>query len=152
MKRRLGTVVAAFTLVAALAPATVLGVDIRTAALHPGETVTFRQRVPINIVMIGYDQSDISRQALRSQLPGAYEPVVRYPQFYGLSGRDMGLRFNFDYDIDFAGNRLENRFFRYLKNIGTPGDLTDYQAAYNDQENNVLEVTDRVLVHRRAER
>ena len=145
MKRRLGSVVAAFTLVAALAPATVLGVDIRTAALHPGETVTFRQRVPINIVMIGYDQSDISRQALRSQLPGAYEPVVRYPQFYGLSGRDMGLRFNFDYDIDFAGNRLENRFFRYLKNIGTPGDLTDYQAAYNDQENNVLEVTDRVL-------
>ena len=145
MKRRLGSVVAAFTLVAALAPASVLGVDIRTTALQPGETVTFRQRVPVNIVMLGYERSMINSRALLNELPGAYEPAVRYPQFYGLAGRDMGLRFNFDYDIDFAGSRLENRFFRYLKNIGTPGDLTDYQAAYNDQENNVLEVTDRVL-------
>jgi hypothetical protein len=145
MKRRLGSVGAAVVLVAGLLPAAALGAEIRTAALHPGETVTYRQRVPINIVLIGYEQDQINRRALLNQLPGGYEPVVRYPQFYGLEGRDMGLRFNFDYAIHDAANGLENRFFRYLKRIGEPGDLTAYQAAYNDQENNVLDVEGPVL-------
>ena len=145
MKRRLGSVVAAFVLVVGLAPSATLAAPIRTAALQPGETVTFTQRVPINIVFLGYEQGQINTQAVMNQLPGAYEPVVRYPQFYGLQGRDMGLRFNFDYHTSFTGTPLENRFFRYLNNIGAPGDLTDYQAAYNDQEKNVLDVNDRVL-------
>jgi hypothetical protein len=145
MKRRLGSVVAAFALVMGLAPGTALGINVRTSALQPGETVTYRQRVPINIVMLGYERNQINRGELLDVLPGGYEPVVRYPQFYGLEGRDMGLQFNFDYDIDFTGNRLENRFFRYLKQIGTRDDLTAYQQQYNDQENNVLDVTPRVL-------
>ncbi|HEY7464223.1 MAG TPA: hypothetical protein VH987_07265 [Candidatus Limnocylindria bacterium] len=145
MKRRLGSVVAAFTLLVGLAPGAVLAAPIRTSALHPGETVTFRQRVPINVIFLGYERGQISTNKLMKQLPGAYEPVVRYPQFYGLEGRDMGLRYNFDYDVTFTGSRLENRFFRYLRNIGTRGDLTDYQAAYNDQENNVLDVRGPVL-------
>src|SRR6185295_5368961 len=53
--------------------------------------------------------------------------------------------FNFDYHTSFTGAALEDRFFRYLKNIGTPRDLTAYQAAYNDQKKNVLNVKDRVL-------
>lgn len=145
MKRRLVSVVAVFALVVGLAPASARAADPSFTALEPGETVTFGQEVPINIVFIGYKQSKINTGSLLNELPDAYEPVVRFPQFYGLSGRDMGLRFNFDYNVSFAGNHFTNRFFNHLKQIGTRGGLTDYQKLYNQQDNNVLRVKGRVL-------
>jgi hypothetical protein len=117
----------------------------QSRGLQPGQTVTFEQRIPINIVFLGYNRNAIDREALRSQLPRTYEPLVRATQFYGLPGRDMGLKFNFDYNITFAGNNLANQFFDYLEQIGRPGDPTAYQLAYNDQEKNVLDVTGPVL-------
>lgn len=113
--------------------------------LQPGQTVTFEQKIPINIIFIGYNRNTINRDVLRNQLPRTYEPVVRVAPFYGLPGRDMGLKFNFDYNISFAENNFANRFFDYLKQIGTPGDPTAYQLAYNDQEKNVRNVTGPVL-------
>ena len=142
MKRRLVSVVAVFALVMGLAPASVAAAD---PVLQPGETVTFGQKVPINIVFIGYKQSSINTQALLNQLPAGSEPVVRYPQFYGLPGRDMGLSFDFDYNVSFAPNSTANSFFNYLRQIGTRGGLTDYQTLYNQQENNVKKVTGPVL-------
>src|SRR5687768_3233741 len=59
--------------------------------LQPGELVTYEQTVPINIVFIGYPRNTIDRDELLGVLPESYAPVVRYPQFYGLQGRDMGL-------------------------------------------------------------
>ncbi len=70
---------------------------------------------------------------------------MRYPQFYGLPGRDMGLQYNFDYNVTFKSNSFSNRFFNYLDHIGTPGDPTVFQTDYNDQVNNVLDVTGPVL-------
>src|SRR5687767_2602436 len=115
------------------------------SALQPGMTVTYEQRVPVNIVFIGYNRDMIDREALRGQLPGTYEPVVRYPQFYGLPSRDMGLKYNFDYNFNFTENSFADRFFGYLQEIGVPGDPTDFQLQYNDQKKNVLDVTGPVL-------
>jgi hypothetical protein len=117
----------------------------QSRGLQPGQTVTFEQRIPINLVFIGYNRTTINREVLRSQLPRTYEPVVRATQFYGLPGRDIGLKFNFDYNITFAENRFTNQFFDYLKQIGRPGDPTAYQLAYNDQEKNRQDVTGPVL-------
>jgi hypothetical protein len=113
--------------------------------LQPGEQVTYEQNVPINIVFIGYPRDAIDREEMLDVLPDSYAPVVRYPQFYGLLGREMGLNFEFDYRVTFASQDLTNRFFRYLSQIGTVGEPTDFQLMYNDQENNVLDVTDEVL-------
>jgi hypothetical protein len=113
--------------------------------LQPGQQVTYEQKVPINIVFIGYPRNTIDKDEMLDVLPDSYAPIVRYPPFYGLQGRDMGLNFNFEYKVTFAGQDLTNRFFRYLKQIGTAGDPTDYQLAYNDQETNVLDVADEVL-------
>lgn len=113
--------------------------------LQPGETVTYEQEVPINIVFIGYDRNTIDKNAILEQLPETYVPVVRYPQFYLLPGRDMGLKYNFEYNFSFADSKLSNKFFGYLKQIGAPGDPTFYQTLYNDQDNNVLEVNGSVL-------
>jgi hypothetical protein len=113
--------------------------------LQPGEQVTYEQNVPINIVFIGYPRDTIDREEMLDVLPDSYAPVVRYPQFYGLLGRDMGLNFEFDYRVTFASQDLTNRFFRYLRQIGTVSEPTDFQLMYNDQENNVLDVADEVL-------
>lgn len=113
--------------------------------LQPGEQVTYEQNVPINIVFIGYPRDTIDREEMLDVLPDSYAPVVRYPQFYGLLGRDMGLNFEFDYQVTFASQDLTNRFFRYLSQIGTVGEPTDFQLMYNDQESNVLDVSDEVL-------
>lgn len=117
--------------------------DLRT--LKPGQQVTFEQRVPINIVFIGYSNQMVDKDVMLDELPSTYTPLVRYPEFYGLSGRDMGLRYNFDYNVRFVGRDLSNQFFKYLTRIGTPGDLTDFQSGYNEQANNVLDVTGPVL-------
>ena len=113
--------------------------------LQPGELVTYEQKIPINVVFIGYPQDSIDEDQLLGELPESYAPVVRYPQFYGLQGRDMGLQFNFDYHVTFAGRDLTNRFFRYLRQIGTAGKSTEFQHMYNNQENNILDVTNPVL-------
>jgi hypothetical protein len=60
-------------------------------------------------------------------------------------GRDMGLHYDFDYNITFKDHSFSNRFFNYLKHIGTPGDPTVFQTDYNDQLGNVLDVTGPVL-------
>ena len=145
MKRRLFTVFAIFALVIGLAPTSVFAAPQADGGLQAGQTVTFEQTVPINLVFVGYKEKTINKEELLNQLPGTYQPVVRFPQFYGLPGRDVGLKFNFDYNITFTENSFENKFFNYLKQIGTPGDPTIYQLAYNEQKKNVLDVNGPVL-------
>ena len=111
------------------------------AALRPGETVTYRQTIPVNIVFVGYERDDIDLPALRAWLPARYDPVVRSAQWYGLDGRDMGLRYDLEYKTRFADQAFEDDFFGYLSSIAQPGDPTLFQATYNDQANNVLDVT-----------
>ena len=114
-------------------------------ALKPGEFVVHRQSVPIRVVLIGFENGQVDEQALKSWLPETYEPLVRYPQFYGLNGREMGLKYRFKYSIVHKDRRFTNGFFAYLKKIGKKGDLTDYQQAYNDQDENVLDIKGPVL-------
>jgi hypothetical protein len=71
--------------------------------------------------------------------------LVRYPQFYGLPGRDMGLRYYYRYRTDFLPDSVADDLFAYMQEIGTEGAMTVFQGYYNDMENNVLDVTDPVL-------
>lgn len=127
------------------APASAKGIQNGWSGIQPGDPITLEQKVPINIILIGYDTNQVDSQALLDQLPEGYAPVVRQPQFYGLPGRDMGLQYNFDYRVNFASATVANRFFDYLEQIGAPGDPTAFQLAYNDQANNILDVGDTVL-------
>jgi hypothetical protein len=118
-----------------------LAQDIEPEGLVPGEIVTYRQTVPVNIVFVGFEQADIDVAAVRAELPASYEPIVRYPPFYGLEGRDMGLRFDFDYRPVFTDQAFEDDFFGYLASIATPGDPTLFQQLYNGMNSNVVDVT-----------
>jgi hypothetical protein len=152
MKRKLFCIIATLVMILGLAPTSVLAApaantshDGGKGGLQPGQTVVFTQKIPINIVFIGYNKGTVDQHTLLSELPATYLPVVRYPQFYGLPGRDMGLKYDFKYKVSYTDPKFNDKFFKYLQSIGTPGDPTLYQQEYNDQANNVLDVTAPVL-------
>lgn len=113
--------------------------------LKPGAFEVLDQKVPVNVVFVGYERDDIDLEAIKRELPAIYKPVVRYPQFYRLNGRDMGLAYRFKYTFDFTNSTFEKRFFAYLTAIGVEGAPTAFQSAYNDQIRNVVDVTGPVL-------
>jgi hypothetical protein len=113
-------------------------------ALQPGEFVTQQLKVPVRVVLIGFGD-EVDRSVIREWLPAVSRPSVRYPQFYGLNGRDLGLEYAFQYSVLRKGKRFEDDFFRYLSRIGAEGPRTVYQTFYNNQNTNVLDVPDKVL-------
>ena len=151
MKLRLFCIIATVALILGMAPSQVLAAPAANASsagvggLQPGQTVTYKQNIPINIIFIGYDKKAVDQQTLLSELPATYAPVVRYPQFYGLPGRDMGLKYTFKYNVTYTSSNFADKFFKYVKSIGSAGNLTVFQQQYNDQSNNVRDVTGPVL-------
>jgi hypothetical protein len=115
------------------------------SGLEPGAFVTHPHVVPIDVVLIGFDISGVSRTDLAALLPATSTPAVRYPQFYGLNGRAVGLEYEFKYTLTRKNRQFEDRFFRFLARTGTPGNPTVYMTAYNNQANNVVNVTGPVL-------
>jgi hypothetical protein len=153
MKRKLFSILVVFVMMLGLVPATVLAApatsegyqDGTGGGLTPGAKIIFQQTIPINLVFLGYDQSAINRQEILNQLPSSYYPIVRYPAFYGLPGRNMGLKYDFTYNFSLVSSKTTDKFFKYLNLIGVPSAPTAFQLMYNDMENNVLDVPDSVL-------
>jgi hypothetical protein len=54
----------------------------------------------------------------------------------------VGISYGYDYNLTYASSGYENRFISTLSKLAEPAPLTELQQAYNDQQNNVLEVTD----------
>jgi len=119
--------------------------DLKFRGLKPGEFVVHRQQVPVDVVLIGFKPEEVNQADLLGVLPETYKPQVRYPRFYGLQGRDTGLEFQFTYSVTRLAPVTEDRFFRYLGQIGTEIPPTPYQLLYNAQTRNVLDVTGPVL-------
>ncbi|MFZ0158492.1 MAG: hypothetical protein WAL50_05630 [Kineosporiaceae bacterium] len=135
-------VAAALTVATLAAP----GLTGAASAASPVTTqTTFRQKVPVNVVLVGYPGSVARSRDLAAGLPATYTPVVRSTLPYGIAGRDVGLEYSFDYSITSAGDDFSNRFFGYLRSTGRPGPLTDFQQQYNDQKTNILDVKGPVL-------
>jgi hypothetical protein len=144
----LGMLVLAAPLLAGRAPADA-DVTFRRApsfsGLEPGAFIAHKQIIPIDIVLIGFDPNAINRSDLSALLPATSSPAVRYPQFYGLSGRAVGLAYEFKYLLTRKSRQFEDQFFRFLSRTGAPGNPTVYMNAYNNQTNNVVDVTGPVL-------
>jgi hypothetical protein len=109
--------------------------------LNPGGQPRLTERIPVNVVFVGYDQPAISRSAYLGALPRRYEPVVRSRLFYGIEEK-LGLSYTYDYNVKFADRTYEDRFFAELSRLATPAPLTVFQEDYNDQVGNVLDVVD----------
>ncbi len=115
------------------------------SGLEPGAFIAHKQTIPIDIVLIGFDPNDINRSDLAALLPTTSTPAVRYPQFYGLNGRAVGLEYEFKYSLMRKSRPFEDQFFEFLTRTGTPGNPTAYMNAYNNQTNNLVAVAGPVL-------
>lgn len=126
---------------AALTVAPAQAAPPRFANLNPGGQADLRERVPVNVVLVGYDRDDVNVARMRAGLANAYEPVVRSRLWYGTTEK-LGIRYTYDYDVTFAGRAYENKFFNRLKKLAKKAPVTDVQALYNEQDDNAVEVTD----------
>src|SRR3954471_21461684 len=75
------------------------------AGLVPGGFVVERQAVPVRVVLIGF-ADDVDPATIVEKLPRTSKPVVRFPRSYGMSGRDLGLEYAFDYRVERASPEL----------------------------------------------
>jgi hypothetical protein len=109
--------------------------------LNPGAKANLDEQVPVNVVFLGYTPAQVDAATFSGVLPAVYRPIVRSRLFYGI--RDyLGIRYTYDYKLEFASSNYENRFFSRLSSLAEPAPLTDYQKAYNEQKSNVLDVRD----------
>jgi hypothetical protein len=146
MRRRLLVVLSVGAMVAALAagvaPASgAAGSKASYRHLDPGGPARFREKVPVNLVFVGYERDQVRKQRFLAGLPSRYRPLSRVPVNFGITDR-LGITYTYDYDLTYASAGYERRFFRTLSRLAKPAALTEFQQLYNDQQNNVLEVTD----------
>jgi len=111
--------------------------------LEPGGFRTLTQDLTINVVFVGYEAgagpTDINPAGFLGELPGTYRTVNRYPKFYGLPA-ELGVNFNYDYNLVFADTAFEDAFFGYLDSIAVPMGTTLLQDLYNTQSARSLDV------------
>ena len=115
------------------------------AHLDPSGQPQLRERLPINVVFVGFDRADVNGSRFRDRLARTYEPVVRSRLWYGETEK-LGITYRYDYNLRYTGTRYQNRFFGRLKDLATPAPLTAFQQEYNDQAGNVLDVTDNAFI------
>jgi hypothetical protein len=143
MRRRLLAVLSVGAMVAALAvgAAPASGAQPRYRHLDPGGPARYREKVPVNLVFVGYERDQVRRHRFLAGLPGSYQPVVRSRLDYGVTER-LGIDYSYDYEVTYANSRYERKFFSTLSRLAEPAPLTALQQQYNAQQNNVLEVTE----------
>jgi hypothetical protein len=146
MRRRLLAVLSVGAMVAALAagvaPASGASASPpRLRHLDPGGPARYGEKVPVNLVFVGYERDQVSKRRLLAGLPSRNRPVVSNRLFYDVIDR-LGITYTYDYDVTYASSGYERRFFSTLSKLAEPAPLTEYQQQYNDQQNNVLEVTE----------
>jgi len=111
----------------------------RFVGLNPGGLPDLRERVPVNVVMLGFEPGEIDEDAFLASMPQEYQPVVVARTFYGAE-ETLGLRYTYDFNFTYPDAAYENRFFRRLSRLAEPAPLTEWQQAYNDQNTNLLDV------------
>jgi hypothetical protein len=112
-----------------------------SGGLQPGGLTQFKERVPVNVVFVGFDEGDVPWNKVRSELANRAKPIVRSREPYGFV-EPLGLDYTFDYKPYYTSKAWEDSFFGYLSSIAVKKPITEFQQAYNDQIHNVLDVTD----------
>jgi hypothetical protein len=107
--------------------------------LKPGGQPRLVEKVPVNVVFVGYEPNQVAKSAFMGELASGSEPVVRSRLWYGVTEK-LGITYKYDYKLTYADKRYEDKFFKQLGKLAKPAALTTFQQAYNDQEKNILDV------------
>ncbi len=102
--------------------------------LQPGvPSAGLNERVPVNVVFVGFGPGDVKAGDFLRGLPQHYKPVVRSRSFYGLS-EPLGIDYTYDYSITYTGASWENSLFSALTRLARNAPRTEFQDDYNDQD------------------
>ena len=90
MRRRLLAVLSVGAMVAALAAGVAPASGASAAApryrnLDPGGPARLSEKVPVNLVFVGYERDQVSKRRFLAGLPSRYKPVVRSRLDYGVT-------------------------------------------------------------------
>jgi hypothetical protein len=113
--------------------------------LSPGKVADLRERVPVNVVFVGFEPNQVDAAAFLAAMPGKSDPVVRSRLWYGVTER-LGLHYTYDYRLTYTDAAFENSLFSALTGLARKESTIDgrtrtlYQQMYNDQQRNVLDV------------
>jgi hypothetical protein len=143
MKRTLKLLIAVATAVVtsvAMVPAS-QAAKVKFDHLEPGGQPRLAERVPVNVVFLGYEAPQVPRGQYLAGLPARYEPVVRSRLNYGVTEK-LGIKYTYDYNVKYSDAKYEDRFFGQLTKLAKPAPLTQFQTDYNAQTKNVLDVKD----------
>jgi hypothetical protein len=111
--------------------------------IEPGGHPALHVATPVNLVFVGYQPKAVDVRRILGQLPAQGDPIVRAPGFYGIR-QDVGLRYDYRYNVQFAGRAFDDAFFGYLAASPFVGPPEPFQQFYNQQQHNVLDVGPRV--------
>ena len=105
------------------------------------DPIVLEETVPVNVVFIGFEESEIDVDQFLDSLPSEQVPIVRAKDFwYGVID-EAGLHYDYDYDVSFASQDFEDAFFGEMSRIAQPREaLTLPQQFYNDQVGNFLDI------------
>jgi hypothetical protein len=98
----------------------------------------------VNVVFVGYEMADIDETDFSAELPTTYDPIVRYPAFYGIP-LPVNIHGDYAFNYTYAPTSFEDAFFGYIASIGTAGPLTVFQEDYNAQIHKSLTISGDVL-------
>jgi hypothetical protein len=123
--------------------ATPTGTPVNFATIAPGQHPVLHLVTPVNLVFIGYQPSSVDIRRILSQLPAQGDPLVREPNFRGIH-QDVGIRYDYRYNVRFAGKAFDDAFFGYLTSIAIQGPLDFFQQFYNEEQHNALDVSPQI--------
>ncbi len=108
--------------------------------LSPGAVREIKQKLDVNVVFIGYQPGkgalEVDASAFRAGLPQQNRAVNRSASFYLKPGEKdfAGNAFSYKYNLTFARQNFEDRFFKFLSSIAVKKPLSVFQNAYNGQK------------------
>ena len=130
MRRRVALIAALITgVVGASAGAASAAPPPSYTFLHPGGLPALTEKVPVNIVFLGYGPNRVGKAAFLAGLPTKYEPVVRSRLAYGNTTK-LGITYTYDYHVSYGNRSYEDGFFKQLGRLAKPAPLTQYQKKY----------------------
>ena len=100
----------------------------RLTNLSPGGQPRLVEKVPVNVVFVGYEPAQVAKGAFLGELAPSYEPVVRSRLTYGVTEK-LGITYKYDYKVSYANRSYEDTFFKQLGKLATAAQLTTYQQA-----------------------
>ena len=108
MRRRLLAVLSVGAMVAALAagvaPASGAGGSApRLRNLDPGGPARFSEKVPVNVVFLGYEPDQVGKAAYLSGLPKKLRAGGPLPGWPTASTEKLGITYTYDYGVTYAG-------------------------------------------------